>query len=143
MIAALLQNKTTQYTITALVVVIVLVVLYRNFDKIVDAIKRRNTENKDGINIIVNPDTNTQIDLNSLARQFKNAINPSGISWMSWSDGTDEDALFDLAKKINANIFNKVSQVYRNLYNSNLMNDLQEELNSSDLSKFLQLAKMA
>ena len=64
------------------------------------------------------------------------AMFPSGYTWMP--DGTDEKALYAIADKMKKNRlpFSLVSQMYRNLYNRELMKDLQGELSTSELHTF-------
>jgi len=70
------------------------------------------------------------------AMGLRSAMNPSGVSWMMWADGTNEDAIAQIATQI-VNL-DAVASSYRNLYRSELVADLQGELNSDDFNAFLQ-----
>ncbi len=75
-------------------------------------------------------DNNTQ-----LATQIYNAFNPNFLR----HGGTDEEALYTIAEKISD--WEKISLAYKNLFNRNLTEDLQDELSSEELQKFLSIAK--
>ncbi|MBU6158720.1 MAG: hypothetical protein KGP35_06775 [Bacteroidetes bacterium] len=74
------------------------------------------------------------------AMTFRTAMNPSGISWLMSTDGTNEDLIFDTAKQVTN--LDEVSSSYKDLYQSNLLDDLQRELSSEDYSKFLTLVSV-
>ncbi len=81
-----------------------------------------------------------QTDDNPSVRQamiLRNAMNPSGVAWMMSTDGTKVQIIFDTARQITD--LDEVSKNYRNLYQSNLLDDLQKELSAEDYSKFLTL----
>lgn len=69
------------------------------------------------------------------AMALRSAMNPSGISWMMSFDTTNTNTVMDSAKTI-TNLDN-VQTAYKNLYQDNLLDDLQSELTSSDYQKFL------
>ncbi len=69
------------------------------------------------------------------AMALRSAMNPSGISWMMSFDTTNTSTVMDSAKTI-TNLDN-VQTAYKNLYQDNLLDDLQSELTSSDYQKFL------
>lgn len=62
------------------------------------------------------------------------AMNPSGIEWLSWADGTKSMMILDIAKEIKD--IAKVQQEYKNLYGSSLMDDLRKDLSPEELIKF-------
>lgn len=70
------------------------------------------------------------------AMGLRSAMNPSGISWLMWSDGTNEDAISQIASQIQDLDF--VATSYRNLYGEDLLKDLQSELSTSQFNAFLQ-----
>lgn len=70
------------------------------------------------------------------AMGLRSAMNPSGISWLMWSDGTNESAISQIASQIQN--LDSVIVAYRNLYQDELMKDLQSELNTEDFNAFLQ-----
>ena len=69
------------------------------------------------------------------AMALRSAMNPSGISWMMSFDTTNSGTVIDTAKTINN--LDSVQKAYKNLYQNNLLDDLQSELSTSDYQKFL------
>ena len=63
-----------------------------------------------------------------------NAMNPSGIKWMKTFDTTNEDMIYEAARKITD--WNEVQTTYRNLYKSDLLSDLESELKTTELKTF-------
>ena len=72
------------------------------------------------------------------AQGLRQAMNPSGNSWMKNFDGTDTKAVFSIATEI-TNI-EGVRNAYKNLYTTSLYEDLQSELSAEEYQKFLSLA---
>jgi hypothetical protein len=70
------------------------------------------------------------------AMGLRSAINPSGVSWLMWSDGTNEDAIEQIASQISD--LDSVAVAYRNLYGKELIKQLQGELDSDRFNAFLQ-----
>jgi hypothetical protein len=66
-----------------------------------------------------------------------NAMNPSGITWMRAMDKTNEDMIYGAARKITN--WNAVQTTYRNLYNRDLLSDLQSELDTKEYQTFLKI----
>ena len=100
--------------------------IYKFGKKIIETARQKSTENL--------------IDDSPAVRQamlLRNAMNPSGISFMMSFDQTNEDMIYDTAKQI-SNI-DEVIKAYRKLYNSSLLHDLQGELDSNEYQKFLTL----
>lgn len=64
----------------------------------------------------------------------------SGYGWWNdvFGDGTDEEALYQVAREMKAGgvSFSLVSSKYKVLYNRELIDDLTQELNSEELQKF-------
>ncbi len=71
------------------------------------------------------------------AMLMNTAMNPSGVSWMRSFDSTNEDAIFNIAKSITN--LDAVIKAYRQLYDGDLMSDLQSELDTEDYQKFLSI----
>jgi hypothetical protein len=69
------------------------------------------------------------------AMALRSAMNPSGVSWMMSFDTTNTATVMDSAKII-TNLDN-VQTAYKNLYQDNLLDDLQSELTANDYQKFL------
>ena len=95
-------------------------------NKIVKAIKRRNALN----NAATNPNVR-------YAMMLRSAMNPSGTTWLMWSDGTTEEVMYKTASQITD--FNEVARQYKNLYNSELLADIQSELNTTEFAKFMNI----
>jgi hypothetical protein len=68
------------------------------------------------------------------AQAFMTAFNPSGSSWLKFTDGTDNKKVFELASQIKD--FPKVQKFYKDLYKSSLTEDLGNELSSTELARF-------
>ena len=71
------------------------------------------------------------------ATVLHNAMNPSGISWMRSMDKTNEGMIYSAARKITN--WNAVQTTYRNLYNRDLLSDLQGELDTEEYQTFLRI----
>jgi hypothetical protein len=69
------------------------------------------------------------------AMALRSAMNPSGISWMMSIDTTNTSSVMDTAKTITN--LDSVQKAYKNLYQDNLLDDLQSELSTSDYQKLL------
>jgi hypothetical protein len=69
------------------------------------------------------------------AMNFRSGLNRSGVSWLVSTDGTNEKLIFDTARTVTD--LDEVSKNYKDLYQSNLLDDLQRELSSDDYSKLL------
>lgn len=70
------------------------------------------------------------------AMGLRSAMNPSGVSWLMWSDGTNEDAITQISEQIQN--LDAVATAYRNLYGKELVADLQGELSTERFNSFLQ-----
>lgn len=68
------------------------------------------------------------------ATLLRNAMNPSGYSWMMSFDNTSTDVVLETAKKITK--LDDVMTAYRKLYDSDLLEDLQSELSTEEYQKF-------
>lgn len=68
---------------------------------------------------------------------IRSALNPAGISWLAWMDGTKEESLYNIAYKIKD--FRKVQVEYRNLFNRSLVKDLEKELKIEEYQKFMDI----
>ncbi len=82
----------------------------------------------------------SKVDDSPAVRQaiaLRSAINPSGISWMKSFDFTSVDALYNTAKLITN--LDTVAKEYSNLYQDNMLDDLQSELSGSEYQKFLNI----
>jgi hypothetical protein len=69
-----------------------------------------------------------------IAQQLRACFNPSGQSWLMWTDGTSTDAVMALAPQIKD--FGKVASSYNALYKSSLADDLTNELSGQELTRF-------
>jgi hypothetical protein len=82
--------------------------------------------------------TALQADNSPTVRQalaLRSALNPSGLSWLMWADGTDEAAIRQLSGQISN--LDAVITAYRALYRSELLEDLQGELSQAMFQEFL------
>lgn len=68
---------------------------------------------------------------------LRNAMNPSGVSWLMSFDRTNEDKIFETAKNIVK--LDDVMSAYKKLYDDDLLKDLQSELDTEEYQKFLTL----
>lgn len=68
------------------------------------------------------------------AQLMRACFNRSGLSWLSWADGTDSKKLLEIAPKIKD--WGGVVSAYKNLYGENLAELLTSELDVEDLQKF-------
>jgi hypothetical protein len=101
-------------------------VLYKVGRKIFTKAERHSTANK--------------LDDSPEVRQatiLRNAMNPSGISWMMSFDTTNTDKIFETAKNITK--LDDVMTAYKKLYDADLLKDLQSELDTEEYQKFLTL----
>ena len=71
------------------------------------------------------------------AMTIRVAMNPSGISWMSSFDTTNNEAIFNTARTITD--LDAVIKAYRKLYDSDMMTDLQSELSADEYQKLLNI----
>jgi hypothetical protein len=71
------------------------------------------------------------------AMALRSAMNPSGVSWMRNFDTTNDSSILDTAKTITK--LDSVVGAYKNLYQNNMLDDLQSELTTSDYQKFLNI----
>lgn len=84
--------------------------------------------------------TQSQVDDSPTARQaigLRSAINPSGISWLKSIDTTSVSVVFETAKTITN--LDQVVKDYANLFEDNLLDDLQSELSASEYQTFLSI----
>jgi len=71
------------------------------------------------------------------ATALRNAMNPSGISWMMNIDTTDDAAILQTAKEIKD--LKTVQEAYRKLYNDSLIDDLKSEMKPDNYTQFLHI----
>lgn len=84
--------------------------------------------------------TQSQVDDSPSARQaiaLRSAINPSGISWLKNLDTTSVSVILETAKSITN--LDQVAKDYANLFEDNLLDDLQSELSASEYQTFLSI----
>jgi hypothetical protein len=68
---------------------------------------------------------------------LRSALNPTGVSWMMWMDGTKEKTILNVAAQITN--FRKVQQEYQSLFNSSIVTDLQKELSPDEYTQFMNI----
>ena len=86
-------------------------------------------------------DSLTTDEAASQAALLRSAFNPSGSSLLIQTDGTNNKAVFDAAKNIKN--FGAVAKAYKSLYESNLSDDLTNELTAEELQKFFAIVKQS
>ena len=74
-------------------------------------------------------------DVNLLAQQYREALNPSGADWMIDFDGSDEPAIERLAYQTKG-FLKEVSEAYRLKYNEGLVDRLRKELSAEELQNW-------
>lgn len=70
------------------------------------------------------------------AISLRTAMNPIGIEWLKWMDGTNNTIIDLVATEIID--LDKVLAAYRRMYQSELLIDLQGELSATEFRKFLE-----
>lgn len=70
-----------------------------------------------------------------LANAIRQALNPSGVRLLRHIDTTDEAALFAIAPRIRN--LTQVAQAYRRLFQSELLEDLRQELSPDEYQVFM------
>lgn len=70
-----------------------------------------------------------------LANAIRQALNPSGVRFLRHIDTTDEAALFAIAPRIRS--LTQVAQAYRRLFQSELLEDLRQELSPEEYQVFM------
>lgn len=73
-----------------------------------------------------------------LATLYKQALNPSGYTFLIEMDGTSEELIYKTAGYRPQN-FSQVWEKYKLQYSRNLTDDLQKELSTDEYAKFLQI----
>lgn len=73
------------------------------------------------------------------ATNLKNAMNPSGVSWLKSVDGTNAGLILSTAAQITD--ISKVITAYKHLYQADLLTELQSELTTDDYNSFLQIVR--
>lgn len=75
---------------------------------------------------------------NIYADTLRAAFNRSGRKWLITADGTNDDVVYDIAKKMHENkvAFSKVADAYNTKYADDLSKRLQSEMDADELQKF-------
>lgn len=71
------------------------------------------------------------------AMSLRSSVNPSGYSWMKSFDTTNVSTVMEIAKTITN--LDKVQKAYKDLYQDNLLDDLQSDLSTSEYEAFLNI----
>jgi hypothetical protein len=71
------------------------------------------------------------------AMSLRSSVNPSGYSWMKSFDTTNVDTVMEIAKTITN--LDKVQKAYKDLYQDNLLDDLQSDLSTGEYEAFLNI----
>ena len=72
-----------------------------------------------------------------IAMGLRAAMNPSGMSWMRSFDTTNVSKMYEYAGQITN--LSAVQSAYKDLYQDNLMDDVQKELNNNEYQRFMTL----
>lgn len=120
-----ISSKNQQKVIRGLLIAGGIYVGYRVTSKSIKAFRARNTS--------ALADERPEV---RQAMGLRSAMNPSGISWLMWSDGTNENAIAQIASQIQD--LDTVATAYRSLYSDDLLKDLQKELSTELFNAFLQ-----
>jgi len=70
------------------------------------------------------------------AQRFRLAFNPTGNAWVMGIDGTDEQALYDIAGQITRSELAEIGRSYRTQFSDDLAQRLISELDGSEYQKF-------
>ncbi len=71
------------------------------------------------------------------AMSLRSSVNPSGYSWMKSFDTTNVDTVMEIAKTITN--LDKVQKPYKDIYQDNLLDDLQSDLSTGEYEAFLNI----
>ncbi len=71
------------------------------------------------------------------AMSLRSSVNPSGYSWMKSFDTTNVSTVMEIAKTITN--LDKVQKAYKDLYQDNLLDDLQSDLSTNEYEAFLNI----
>lgn len=127
---ALVKIATNKYVIYGTGILIALLVVYIVFKKFGKSISGAVSDAQ--FNAIEGT------DLGSLIQQYRAAMNPSGVSWLISTDGTDEEAILKLAQQTKGNV-DAVFKAYRQKFNSNLTDDLRQELSTEEYETWYEI----
>ncbi len=76
-------------------------------------------------------DKNETNDVNQIAQQYRAAANPSGISWLIETDGTDEAAVERLGYQTKDKM-ESVATAYKQKFDETLTDRMRKELNPDE-----------
>ena len=132
----ILESKTVQ-------ALLILIIVYLVFKWVIGSPSRLFKSARENIvkgnagkdsNTITTPE-GKKVDLNALAIGFRNAIFRSW-DWLNViGDGTDEETLYKYARDSRGH-FKEVSRVYRALYDSDLLMDVEGDLSPGEFMEF-------
>ena len=80
-------------------------------------------------------DKNETQDVNQIAQQYRAAANPSGISWLINTDGTDEDAIERLGYQTKGNL-ESVATAYKQKFDETLTDRMRKELSPDEFQEW-------
>lgn len=84
-------------------------------------------------------DNNPDDPVSYLVQRYRQAMNPSGISWLIGADGTDETEIFDLGVATKGRL-KEVQLAYKAKYNTTLTDALSKELDPEEYQKWYNAA---
>lgn len=128
---ALMPDKTKRYILIGVIVLVALVILFFVFRAIKKASDRKQNNNFDA------PGTSGLAT--QYAHRLRTALNPSGMSWMINTDGTNEKEIMSVADAMKANkvTMSQVATAYYTAYKDDLAKRLQGDLDSGEFNEFL------
>lgn len=128
---ALMPDKTKRYILIGVIVLVALVILFFVFRAIKKASDRKQNNNFDA------PGTSGLAT--QYAHRLRTALNPSGMSWMINTDGTNEKEIMAVADAMKANkvTMSQVATAYYTAYKDDLAKRLQGDLDSGEFNEFL------
>ena len=80
-------------------------------------------------------DKNEASDVNQLAQQYRSAANPSGISWLINTDGTDEEEIERLGYQ-SKNQLQPIADAYNLKFEESLTDRLRKELSPREFQNW-------
>ena len=122
------MNKNNLYAIAGVIIVVVVYYFY--------------TAGKKAGGIITYPNNGTGIPSGWSPRpvvvQLQSAFNPSGNSWMTAFDGTNEDLIWSSLNNLTDDQLASVYNDYLQVTGHSILDDLRRELSGDDLTRAMQ-----
>ena len=129
LLVELLKNRSVRIGLAILLLLVIALIIKKAGAQIIKEVKEKQFDKKDQVV--------KGVDIKYLVLQYLNAMNPSGISWMTDFDGTNTESIMSLALKTRG-VFNKVNLAYKvkDPHGRVLEDALREELSNEDFDKW-------